>query len=169
MQGYDFAFTYIAIPADAYLLNGYAPNGYALNGYVLVGCILNGYVLKRCVLTGYVLNGYVWDDAYRYAWCDIRQQSSEEPCDETSFGKNENRLNMTLRIKLLGFSAHFKIPRCLRPTCLRDLNVFQPVRRHLWHLCSCKVCKLSGLFGFDDAPASRNASRSGATRARKPL
>ena len=23
----------------------------------------------------------------RYAWCDIRQQSSEEPCDETSFGK----------------------------------------------------------------------------------
>ena len=27
-------FTYIAIPADAYLLNGYVLNGYALNGYV---------------------------------------------------------------------------------------------------------------------------------------
>ncbi len=26
------------------------------------------------------------NDAYEYAWCDIRQQSSEEPCDETSFG-----------------------------------------------------------------------------------
>ena len=23
-----------------------------------------------------------------YVWCEIRQQSSEEPCDETSFGKN---------------------------------------------------------------------------------
>ena len=22
-----------------------------------------------------------------YVWCEIRQQSSEEPCDETSFGK----------------------------------------------------------------------------------
>ena len=44
-----FAYTYIAIPADAYLLNGY---------------VLNGYVLKGYVLTGYVLNGYVRDDAY---------------------------------------------------------------------------------------------------------
>ena len=24
-----------------------------------------------------------------YVWCEIRQQSSEEPCDETSFGKNQ--------------------------------------------------------------------------------
>ena len=23
-----------------------------------------------------------------YVWCEIRQQSSEEPCDETFFGKN---------------------------------------------------------------------------------
>ena len=44
-----FAFTYIAIPADANLLNGYA-----LNGYVLVGYVLNGYVLVGHVLVGYV-------------------------------------------------------------------------------------------------------------------
>ena len=24
-----------------------------------------------------------------YVWCEIRQQSSEEPCDETSFGKKD--------------------------------------------------------------------------------
>ena len=26
-----------------------------------------------------------------YVWCEIRQQSSEEPCDETSFGKKDGR------------------------------------------------------------------------------
>ena len=36
-----FAFAYIAIPADAYLLNGYVLKEYVLKGYVL-----NGYVLK---------------------------------------------------------------------------------------------------------------------------
>ena len=46
-----FAFTYIAIPADANLLNGYA-----LNGSVLVGYVLNGYVLVEYVLVGYVCN-----------------------------------------------------------------------------------------------------------------
>ena len=60
-------------------------------GYVLNGYVLNGYVWKRYVLTGYVLNGYVWDDAYWYAWCEIRQQSSEEPCGETFFGKKERK------------------------------------------------------------------------------
>ena len=56
-----FAFTYIAIPADANLLHGYAMNGYASHGYVLVGYVLNGYVLVGYVLMGYVWNGYVWD------------------------------------------------------------------------------------------------------------
>ena len=46
-----FAFTYIAIPADANLLNGYA-----LNGSVLVGYVLNGYVLVGYVLVGYACN-----------------------------------------------------------------------------------------------------------------
>ena len=27
-----------------------------------------------------------------YVWCEIRQQSSEEPCDETSFGKKDEFL-----------------------------------------------------------------------------
>ena len=27
-----------------------------------------------------------------YVWCEIRQQSSEEPCDETSFGKKKSSL-----------------------------------------------------------------------------
>ena len=32
--------------------------------------------------------GYVWREiCVGYVWCEIRQQSSEEPCDETSFGK----------------------------------------------------------------------------------
>ena len=71
-------------------------------------------------------------------------------------------------MKFLGFSAHFQFPRCLTSRCLRDLNVYQPVRRHLWHLRSWMphaVCKLGGLFGFEEAPASRNASSSG-TRAK---
>ena len=40
---------------------------------------------------GYVwCDGYVWDMCgVRYVWCEIRQQSSEEPCDETSFGKKK--------------------------------------------------------------------------------
>ena len=55
-----FAFTYIAIPADANLLNGYALNGYALHGYVW----------KRYVLTGYVRTFWMdahWMDTY---WMD---------------------------------------------------------------------------------------------------
>ena len=33
--------------------------------------------------------GYVWREiCVGYVWCEIRQQSSEEPCDETSFGNN---------------------------------------------------------------------------------
>ena len=67
IHGYEcvcFGFIYIAIPADAYFLNGYVVNGYVLNGYVWKGYVLKGYVLKRYVLTGYVLNGNVWDDAY---------------------------------------------------------------------------------------------------------
>ena len=92
-----FAFTYVAIPADAYLLNGCA-----LNGYVLVGYALNFHIvwiriegirigeirIDRIRVEWIRIEKYVWDDAYWYAWCGICQQSSEEPCDETSFGKN---------------------------------------------------------------------------------
>ena len=36
--------------------------------------------------------GYVWCEiCVGYVWCEIRQQSSEEPCDETSFGKNHTK------------------------------------------------------------------------------
>ena len=35
--------------------------------------------------------GYVWREiCVGYVWCEIRQQSSEEPCDETSFGKKRD-------------------------------------------------------------------------------
>jgi len=30
-----------------------------------------------------------------YVWCEIRKQSSEEPCDETSFGK-KNKMKKPL-------------------------------------------------------------------------
>ena len=53
------AFAYIAIPADAYLLNGYVLKGYVLNGYVLKGYVLKAYVLVGYVLKAYVLVGYV--------------------------------------------------------------------------------------------------------------
>ena len=32
-----------------------------------------------------------------YVWCEIRQQSSEEPCDETSFGKKNSLQKSTSR------------------------------------------------------------------------
>ena len=38
--------------------------------------------------------GYVWREiCVGYVWCEIRQQSSEEPCDETSFGKKNLFVN----------------------------------------------------------------------------
>ena len=38
--------------------------------------------------------GYVWCEiCVGYVWCEIRQQSSEEPCDETSFGKKIGGVN----------------------------------------------------------------------------
>ena len=33
----------------------------------------------------------VWWICVGYVWCEIRQQSSEEPCDETSFGKKQQQ------------------------------------------------------------------------------
>ena len=39
--------------------------------------------------------GYVWCEiCVGYVWCEIRQQSSEEPCDETSFGKKKGSSQM---------------------------------------------------------------------------
>ena len=35
-----------------------------------------------------------------YVWCEIRQQSSEEPCDETSFRKNEPKEIAMKKIKI---------------------------------------------------------------------
>ena len=68
-----FAFIYIAIPADANLLNGYA-----LNGSVLVGYVLNGYVLVGYVLVGYVCNScwctpfeWICIEWIRIAWIRI--------------------------------------------------------------------------------------------------
>ena len=89
----------------AYLLNGCALNGYVLNGYVLVGYVLNGYVLVGYVLVGYVLNGYVW--------CEIRQQSSEEPCDETSFGNNVVCMWVWVMPCASGGKAHEGLAMCL--------------------------------------------------------
>ena len=70
----------IAIPADAYLLNGYEWSGYT---YLLNGYVLNGYLLTRYVSNGYVL-------------MLIRQQSLEEPCDKTSFEKKETQKRTTM-------------------------------------------------------------------------
>ena len=39
-----FAFAYIAILADAYLLNGHVLKEYVLKGYVLNGYVLKGFV-----------------------------------------------------------------------------------------------------------------------------
>ena len=65
-------------------------------GICVVWWICVGYVwCEICV--GYVwceiCLGYVWREiCVGYVWCEIRQQSSEEPCDETSFGKK--RMNV---------------------------------------------------------------------------
>ena len=71
------------------LLNGYALHGYVLVGYVWVGYVWNGYVWDMCDVLDMcgICVGYVW--------CEIRQQSSEEPCDETSFGKKYQEIVFT--------------------------------------------------------------------------
>ena len=59
-----------------------------------IGGIRIGGIRFEWICVGYVwCDGYVWDMCggeicVGYVWCEIRQQSSEEPCDETSFGKN---------------------------------------------------------------------------------
>ena len=93
----------IAKPADANVLKGshcmdtYWWDTYwwdtfwmDMCGICVVWWICVGYVwCEICV--GYVwceiCVGYVWREiCVGYVWCEIRQQSSEEPCDETSFG-----------------------------------------------------------------------------------
>ena len=83
------------------LLNGYALHGYVLVGYVWVGYVWNGYVWDMCDVLDMcgicVVDTFGMDMCgicvmcwicVGYVWCEIRKQSSEEPCDETSFGKN---------------------------------------------------------------------------------
>ena len=81
------------------LLNGYALHGYVLVGYVWVGYVWNGYVWDMCDVLDMcgicVVDTFGMDMCgicvmcwicVGYVWCEIRKQSSEEPCDETSFG-----------------------------------------------------------------------------------
>ena len=88
------------------LLNGYALHGYVLVGYVWVGYVWNGYVWDMCDVLDMcgicVVDTFGMDMCgicvmcwicVGYVWCEIRQQSSEEPCDETSFGK-KNRVEV---------------------------------------------------------------------------
>ena len=92
----------------------------------------------------------VWWISVGYVWCEIRQQSSEEPCDETSFGKNistsswsvshwsqrkcgkSSRFfqNMVLKYLVAGlFLTKIWRQTCKRPTCS--------------HLCLTKICHSS--------------------------
>ena len=90
------------------LLNGYALHGYVLVGYVWVGYVWNGYVWDMCDVLDMcgicVVDTFGMDMCgicvmcwicVGYVWCEIRQQSSEEPCDETSFGKKKNKKNIS--------------------------------------------------------------------------
>ena len=66
-----------------------------------------GYVLCE-ICVGYVwceiCVGYVWREiCVGYVWCEIRQQSSEEPCDETSFGKKGSERKLKGNIKAFKF------------------------------------------------------------------
>ena len=86
------------------LLNGYALHGYVLVGYVWVGYVWNGYVWDMCDVLDMcgicVVDTFGMDMCgicvmcwicVGYVWCEIRKQSSEEPCDETSFGKKGSK------------------------------------------------------------------------------
>ena len=97
------------------MLNGYVLVGYVLVGYVLVGYVLNGYVwCEICV-------GYVWCEiCVGYVWCEIRQQSSEEPCDETSFGKKQYHSGLTMRM-IFGFTLPQKIKNHNGKTSMNDV------------------------------------------------
>ena len=63
--------------------------------------------------------GYVWCEiCVGYVWCEIRQQSSEEPCDETSFGKNNSQLGLNSGVPsnfddLMTGCCNFLASRCL--------------------------------------------------------
>ena len=99
-------------------------------GICVVWWICVGYVwCEICV--GYVwceiCVGYVWREiCVGYVWCEIRQQSSEEPCDETSFGNNGSKIAGPPK-------ADLKIIK----TNVAVLNLVpQILSHHIWHWSS---------------------------------
>ena len=113
------------------LLNGYALHGYVLVGYVWVGYVWNGYVWDMCDVLDMcgicVVDTFGMDMCgicvmcwicVGYVWCEIRKQSSEEPCDETSFGKKQNFLTNLVDISLL--------------YDLEDISLAHPFIRSAW-------------------------------------
>ena len=96
-------------------------------GYVCVGYVWNGYVWDMCNVLD--MCGICVVDTFEmdmcgickmcwicvgYVWCEIRQQSSEEPCDETSFGKKFHvaiLLPFILRIEAGGKKLLRKLPQ----------------------------------------------------------
>ena len=116
-------------------------------GYVCVGYVWNGYVWDMCNVLD--MCGICVVDTFEmdmcgickmcwicvgYVWCEIRQQSSEEPCDETSFGKK------TLRKDGWNRMPHY-YAKCL--ICL-TLAVLRRFSKHL-HTCSPFPIFLHGL------------------------
>ena len=96
-------------------------------GYVCVGYVWNGYVWDMCNVLD--MCGICVVDTFEmdmceickmcwicvgYVWCEIRQQSSEEPCDETSFGKNNGQTReqkkRTYKIPYLTFHSQPTMP-----------------------------------------------------------
>ena len=69
----------------------------------------------------------VWWICVGYVWCEIRQQSSEEPCDETSFGKNEK--NQKKKHPLLWKLLHSSAVK--RWSCL-VLKIYLPIGHVEW-------------------------------------
>ena len=136
------AFIYIAIPADAYFLNGYVVNKYVLNGYVWMDT--------------YWRDTY-WNDMYWQdtCWMDmcgmmlIRQQSLEEPCDETSFGKKNIKQHTDLTPNWPKFTC--KVPCCTSGHATDGTAQVRPQQVKQSHAnkgCQAPMAVFSGFSGF---------------------
>ena len=97
--------------------------------WIRTGGIRMGGIRLEWICVGYVrCAGYVWDicvvDTFGmdmcgicvmcwicvgYVWCEIRKQSSEEPCDETSFGNKCEYIHIYIQINLIIFFKNVSV------------------------------------------------------------
>ena len=107
--------------------------------WICVGYVWDTFGMDMCgiCVVCWICVGYVWDTfgmdmcgicvvcwiCVGYVWCEIRQQSSEEPCDETSFG---NRNFQGVPTNIFPFKKEQRVHICQEAPQKWKEDVVQP-------------------------------------------